>query len=251
MDKRTPSLRGEVLGADTTGLAVARVGTYPIFRNSLIHAILVLLVLLLIGLYNTATLMCVFFQHFLSVAHRTAWALLKLTLSTSARHGKLQRDVLHNLTRVRLQRYLQRVKLRIRQLDYTFIYLQSQNTIQPQSLNRGGIHRSQINIKTNQNGNHQQAKSTKSNVPGAGVKPLLMARWAFLLHSLSFRAAPSHACVLCPPIDGADPVLTTTVLILFQYAYASCIALAISTSLWAPAGQVISYVLLSCLVQNK
>ena len=27
MDKRTPSLRGEVVGADTTGPAVARVGT--------------------------------------------------------------------------------------------------------------------------------------------------------------------------------------------------------------------------------
>ena len=27
VDKRTPSLRGEVLGADTTGSAVARVGT--------------------------------------------------------------------------------------------------------------------------------------------------------------------------------------------------------------------------------
>ena len=27
MDKRTPSLRGDVLGADTTGPAVARVGT--------------------------------------------------------------------------------------------------------------------------------------------------------------------------------------------------------------------------------
>ena len=29
MDKRTPSLRGEVLGADTTGSGVARDGTYP------------------------------------------------------------------------------------------------------------------------------------------------------------------------------------------------------------------------------
>ena len=32
VDKRTPSLRGEILGADTTGPAVARVGTVRIIR---------------------------------------------------------------------------------------------------------------------------------------------------------------------------------------------------------------------------
>ena len=37
MDKRTPSLRGEVLGADTTGPAVARVGTIQLNLVSSAH----------------------------------------------------------------------------------------------------------------------------------------------------------------------------------------------------------------------
>ena len=97
--------------------------------------------------------------------------------------------------------------------------------------------------------------SSKQNqhVPGAGLRPVLMARCFFHLRSRSLSASPPVSSVLRPLIDGADPSgLTTGLTTLFRIFLACSIAFEISLiSLPAPAGQEIPSFFFSYLAQKK
>ena len=88
-------------------------------------------------------------------------------------------------------------------LQYVFHHrlFQSSFTLD-QSQSWGVVRISQVNVKEAKTQNISGKQN--QHVPGAGLKPSLMARCSFLLHSRSLWASP-FSSMLRPPINGADP----------------------------------------------
>ena len=126
--------------------------------------------------------MCAFFQHF-TFTYKTQLRLIVPCPSAPPGSHNTESDML----------VLQYVYYRSRQSSFTLF----------QSQSWGVVRNSQINMKLAKTQNISSKQ--KQHVPGAGLKPPLMVRCSFLLHSRSLWASRPFSSMLRPPIDGADP----------------------------------------------
>ena len=126
--------------------------------------------------------MCAFFQHF-TFTYKSQLRLIVPCPGAPPGSHNTESDML----------VLQYVYYRSLQSSFTLNQIQSWGVVRNSQINMKQAKTKNISSKQNQH------------VPGAGLKPSLMARCSFLLHSRSLWASPPFSSMLRPPVDGADP----------------------------------------------